>query len=382
MNWRSGSAHHKLPRRARLHGWRQVLTSAMTLVVAVLALLLVIANLTTAGSGDQKADAAATERVRAERQTVLASTPTLQPPGIVFVDGTAMDDLGVFLAVAGRTAGAPVGDIVNRAALIGVRVNGEAYLLDSPATDWTLTGASEFRLGLRGRAEERSLRLDVSLEFSPRGYPGSVRVVGPATGALAALSPATGASSFSLLIEVEDEAGRPLRSMLTRDGRLLVAREPLPASSVVDHFTGALLDVSHATEFGYLPRAVGGWAFTICDESGAPGESCIVSWRKSGRGYIAPVPGVLTCPGGRTLRFSTEQVVLTFRLAASVQGTVDFECEPEELDAGRALLPDGDWLISAESPGGEPLSITVADDGTLRVGPVAGVTGCPCRQGS
>lgn len=69
--------------------------------------------------------------------------------------------------------------------------------------------------------------------------------------------------------------------------------------------------------------------------------------REEGPGLTAPVPGTLSCPGGRELRFASADVTLTFRLAGSVQGTIEFACEPEALDAGRAILPDGHWLISA-----------------------------------
>jgi hypothetical protein len=206
--------------------------------------------------------------------------------------------------------------------------------------------------------------------------------MGQASGAIAAMAPAPGSDGISVLIEVADEAGQPYPAVLTTEGRLLVAREQLSPSAVVDYFTGAELDVSNMSAFGRLPQSVGGWTFTICHDSAAPGGSCIVSWRKSGRGFSVPVAGTLSCPGGRTLQLATDNVVLLFRLAASVQGTVNFECEPESFEAGRALLPDGDWLISAMSPAGQPLSVVAADDGTLRIGTVAGVQGCPCRRGS
>ncbi|MBE0610257.1 MAG: hypothetical protein IH609_12820 [Dehalococcoidia bacterium] len=369
------------PRR-RLRGRRLWFALAAASAAAVVAVLLVIANVVAPGENDTGVDADATSAARAARQTEVAATPTRSAPGVVVVEGVEMDDLGPFLAVAGRTPGEPVGEIVNRAALIGVRLAGEGFVLDSPVTDWTLVGLSEFALGLRGRAGERNLRIGVSLEFSVRGYPGSLRRTSQATGAIAALTPAPGADSISILIEVEDEAGLTYPSVLTPGGRLLVAREPLPPSTVVDYFTGAEVDTSKAREFGRLPRSVGGWAFTICHDSGAAGGACIVSWRKSGRGYTVPVPGTLSCPGGRELRFASADATLTFRLSGSVQGTIEFACEPEALDAGRAILPDGDWFISAIASSGEPLSVTVANDGTLYVGTVQGVTGCPCRRGS
>lgn len=381
LHRRTGTIEAVPAPRRRLRGRRLWFALAAAAVAAVVAVLLVIANIAAPGAEDAGTDVAATEAARA-RQTQVAATPTRSAPGVVVVEGVAMDDLGPFLAVTGQTPGEPIGEIVNRAALIGVRLAGEVFVLDSPVTDWTLVGLSEFALGLRGRAGERNLRLGVSLEFSVRGYPGSLRRTSQATGAIAALAPAPGADSISLLIEVEDEAGLTYPSVLTPEGRLLVAREPLPLSSVVDYFTGAEVDTSKARSFGRLPRSVGGWAFTICHDSAAPGGACIVSWRKSGRGYSVPVAGTLSCPGGRELRFASADATLTFRLAASVQGTVEFACEPEGLDAGRAILPDGDWFISAMSSSGEPLSVTVAGDGTLYVGAVQGVMGCPCRRGS
>ncbi|MCL4240502.1 MAG: hypothetical protein KJ048_04040 [Dehalococcoidia bacterium] len=369
-------------RERRLGGRRLWFALAAAGIAAALVALLVIANIAAPGAEDASADVAATEAARGARQTRVAATPTRSAPGVVVVAGMEMDDLGPFLAVTGRSPGEPVGEIVNRAALIGVRLTGEGYLLDSPATDWTLVPSSVFSLGLRGAAGERNLRVQVSLEFSVRGNPGNIRAMSQASGAIAALSPEPGVGGMSVLIEVQDEAGLTYPAMLTPEGRLLVAREPLPPSAVVDYFTGGELDVSEARTFGQLPRSAGGWAFTICHDSGAPGEACVVSWRKSGRGYAAPAPGTLSCPGGRVLQFTMQEAVLRFTLAASVQGTNTFACEPELLEAGRALIPDGDWIISAAAPTGEPIPVVVAGDGTLHLGTVGGVTGCPCRRGT
>ena len=370
------------PRR-RLRGRRLWFALAVASAAAVVAVLLVIANVVDPGENDTGVDADATSAARAARQTQVAATPTRSAPGVVVVEGVEMDDLGPFLAVTGRTPGEPVGEIVNRAALIGVRLTGEGFLLDSPVTDWTSVNVNApYAWGLRGRAGERNLSINITVEYVATRFEGTLRYISNATGALIGLSAAPGSSGASVLIEVEDEAGLQYPSFLTPEGRLLVSREPLPADAVLDYFTGAELDVSEARAFGRLPRSVGGWAFTICHDSAAPGGACIVSWRKSGRGYTVPVPGTLSCPGGRELRFASADATLTFRLSASVQGTIEFACEPEALDTGRAILPDGDWLISATSSSGEPLSVTVAGDGTLHVGTVQGVTGCPCRRGS
>ncbi|NJD66213.1 MAG: hypothetical protein FIB00_13430 [Chloroflexi bacterium] len=369
------------PRR-RLRGWRLWFALAAAGAAAVLAVLLVIANIAAPGTGDAGADVAATEAARGARQTQVAATPTRSAPGVVVVEGVEMDDLGPFLAVTGRTPDEPVGEIVNRAALIGVRLAGDGFVLDSPVTDWTsvMNVNAPYAWGLRGRAGERTLLVNITAEYVETRFEGTLRRIGEATGALIGISAAPGSSGASILIEVSDESGRPYRSMLTPEGRLLVSREPLGRTTVVDYFTGAALDVGPARPFGILPTAAGGWTFTICNDSGA--GACIVSWRQSGQGYAVPAPGILSCPGGRELRYASADFTLTFRRAGSVQGTVEFACEPEPLDPGRAFLPDGNWLISAAKPDGTPVSVTVAGDGTLYIGDVAGVTGCPCRGGS
>jgi hypothetical protein len=372
------------PIRDRRPGGRRLwFALAGTGAAAVLAVLLVVANVLAPDDQSPAPDVEASRSASAARQTRVAATPTRTAPGVVVLDGVEMDDLGSFLAVTGRTPGEPIGEIVNRAALIGVRLAAEGFVLDSPATDWASVNVNApYAWGLRGRVGERNLRINITAEYVSTRFEGTLRYISNATGALIGLSAAPGSSGASVLIEVEDDAGLQYPSILTPEGRLLVSREPLPAGAVLDYFTGAELDVSAARAFGQLPGSVGGWAFTICHDSGAPGGACIVSWRKSGRGYTVPVPGTLSCPGGRELRFASADATLTFRLAGSVQGTIEFACEPEALDAGRAILPDGHWLVSATSSSGEPLSVTVANDGTLYIGDIAGVTGCPCRRGS
>jgi DNA-binding CsgD family transcriptional regulator len=162
--------------------------------------------------------------------------------------------------------------------------------------------------------------------------------------------------------------------IVTAAGRLLLDPRPVPGTIVADYSSGQRLDVERMTQIGRLPLTHAGypseWFFTTCGDG-----RCSVSYRI--RQLVAPVAGTLLCQDGPNFDLDTGTFRLQFRDTGTLRNNPTWpgapgNCGPSRtVQAGDVLLEAFTHvLVSAISETGEPLSVAVAYDGTLYVGPL------------
>lgn len=348
---------------------RRLLLGGLALAGLLLAVLLVIANIVV----DDPEDEAATAPASASSPI---SGPTTVPPLRVTEDGTEFDDVGPFVLLAGP-GGGTIGQVDNRAYLATVQLKGTAFLGGSPSADWRVISRSRTYTLVMGRIGDRRVDLMVASD-TPRA---NVRILAAGVGPVLEVSTPENNRLPTLMLRAT-ESGRPLEVRLTPEGHLLVAARTLDPALVFDEPSGALIDVSIARPFGTLSRNATNWAMNLC--SNVPGEQvrCTVSWRRASRGFIAPAEGTFSCTGPRTLRYEADSFRLDFELSPAYAGATTFSCATEQIAAGKEVVPGGDWVVSAATADGTPLSIAVDAAGRVYVGPMTGDVSCPCIQGS
>lgn len=365
------------PASRRSRSRRRLLLWAAVGAASVLAGLLVIANLVVGGDeGGATSPAPLAPPVAGDR-----APPTPVP---VVEDGIQFEDFGPFLLPGGSGSGA-VGQVDNRTGLATVQLKGTSFVTSSASVEWSVVTFGPTFARLMGVVAGRRVDIVVQAE-DPRTR--MRRILGAGGPILEVSVPDSSRLPTLLLRGLVAADGRPLEVRLTREGRLLVAREPVPREWALDEPSGARIDLAAAHDFGVLSIGTGAWTFNIC-EGGPPAPHpahetvvCRVSWRRAGRGFEAPMEGVFSCVGSRTLRYEASGVRMDFELAPSTGGTPDFRCDPEPVPAGHLVVPDGDWIISASDMDGESLSVAVTGEGRVYLGPMKGDVDCPCAPGS
>ncbi len=197
-----------------------------------------------------------------------------------------------------------------------------------------------------------------------------------------------------LAVTARDAAGQVYRAAADSDGGLWLDPVPLAEATVLDYWTGEVLDVAESRSLGKL-EPEGQFHFTSCGVTPEK-RSCQVSYRPLA-GFVAPVAGTVTCwPREESRRLGPyDEPIAGIELDAG-----EFILRFERLHTGAALLsraenceerairrgdPLGNhyhYLIAATSVDGSRLSVAVALDGTLGVGDFEATFDCPCTQGN
>jgi hypothetical protein len=335
-------------------------------VAAAAATLLAAANLLDRG-GD------ASEPPARESATAAATSFALIAGPLVEIEGRQFRDLGRVLRPSNASTDA-VGIADHRAAMEVVPLVETVFLTNSASVEWTVVSNSLKDAYLRAVLSGR--QIDVAIHAIGEGR---VRRVATGVGPVLELQDTGGRPGTTLLIQAT-EGTQPLEVHITRDGRMLIAEEALPAGTVLDNFTGAAIDVSGARPFGTMSRTVVPETQNACEPTGgAPGGEalrCRVVWNRWIRGFTVPVDGVYSCSGARSLEFRGDGVRLVFVLRG--EASTAFACEPSEVSAGMMIVPDGEWVVAALNAEDAPLSIVVGMDGQVYVGEVRGIVTCPC----
>jgi len=330
------------------------------IAASMLVILLVVANIVVEDGEDEEL---------AEVRVVPTATgrPTPAPPVTVEIGGVTYDDSGQFFVRGGTELTGDVALVDNRAALSVVRLKGISYITASEFANWGVIGGGRGQVRLAGEVGGRRIELQIHTETSAS----RMRVLGSGVGPLAEVRAQFDSMTPTVMLRAISSGGSEIyQTHVTANGRLLVARQPLDSSMVIDNGSGAELDVSNARVIGALRGPIS----TAC----LPGSgelSCSVAWTRSNDGFRVPEDGVLTCPNNRTLAYGANGITLEFSLSSSST----FDCPEQPIAAGELIVPVGYWQVRARNGDGQYLSVAVAVDGTIYVGEIRGTTLCPCR---
>jgi hypothetical protein len=169
-------------------------------------------------------------------------------------------------------------------------------------------------------------------------------------------------------------------------GHLALSTAPVAAQTVTIYGSGQALDVSRLASTGQLPPAQASfpseWFLTMCD-----GGGCAVSYRV--RQLHAPVAGMVTCQHGPAFDLDTGTYVLHFRDAGTLTNNPTWRGQPGSCGVDR-WVQVGDvlneafthYVIRATTESGAPVSVVVAEDGSLYVGALDVAIACPPCRGS
>ncbi len=159
-------------------------------------------------------------------------------------------------------------------------------------------------------------------------------------------------------------------------GHLWLDPTPVPPNNVVDYNTGVGLDVRGMKRIGWLPSAgrSGAFFFTICNPTG-----CAYTDRLAAT-LTSPITGTLTCRSGTDFDLVGDGYRLQYRdvqsslrpLNSTPTATPAAACgQSFAIQAGEPIDDTGaHYVVHAVASDGEPLSVVVAYDGTLYVGPL------------
>lgn len=160
-------------------------------------------------------------------------------------------------------------------------------------------------------------------------------------------------------------------------GHLLLDPAPAPGDAVVYYTTGQGLDVHGMTAIGRLAAAqqsgFGAFYFTVCEAG-----TCGFTYRTSQ--VVAPIAGSVTCESGADFDLRTADFTLQFRDTDLVRknwppglpSPTPGACGASRSVQAGDVIATGftHYLVHAVSGSGEPLSVVVANDGTIYVGQV------------
>ena len=343
---------------------RRIWLAAIGILVLFFSGLLLAANLLV-GEGEEIA------AVRVVPTATPRATP--RPPAVVSVGIERFDDTGPFLSL-GEESGLPlIGSAENRAGMSVVDLHNKAFVSQSEFAQWLIVGGSRGQLRIRSVLGGRAV--DVLLSAGHQST--RIRTLAAGVGPVAEVSSQFDSISPILLVRAYDQNGKQLRTHVTVDGRLQIAREPIPATWVVERTTGSRLEIGEATAFGQIALAGDVAATTFCGLPASDGIRCGVTWNRA-RGWRPPAEAVVSCTGPTSMRFEANGLRLDFSRGLSLNRGSDLTCEPQTVPEGMLVIPEGDWEVVASTSAGEQLSVGVTSDGTLFIGTFTGRLDCPC----
>jgi DNA-binding CsgD family transcriptional regulator len=168
----------------------------------------------------------------------------------------------------------------------------------------------------------------------------------------------------------QDSRGlRQYHATVDNSGELFVSTEPIGGSEVIDQSTGASLDVSGAQVLGVVASRL---LSTSCDSM----SRCAVG--VVGGAFPAPANGQVGCDSAGRFEFVDFASGTRFTFEGFNGYTVpSCPAEPKVLIANDPIV-GGYFIAHATDSHGHPLSLAVAEDGTMFAGAFAPTTGCPC----
>lgn len=160
-------------------------------------------------------------------------------------------------------------------------------------------------------------------------------------------------------------------------GHLWLDAAPVSPGSVVHYGTGVGLEARGMQVIGKLPSVrdakSGAFFFTVCDP-----PTCGFTYRVAQ--LVAPFAGTIECQGLTEFDLVTPNFRLQFRDTDLVRRSwppglpspTPVRCGASRVVRAGELISDGftHYVVHAVSGSGEPLSVVVANDGTLYVGPL------------
>jgi DNA-binding CsgD family transcriptional regulator len=202
--------------------------------------------------------------------------------------------------------------------------------------------------------------------------------------------------------EATDRDSLPHRIALDSTGTVWVSLTPIAQSTVLEEWTGEVIDTSTLTRLGRLEPAgrPGNYAsptfyFSSCSRYLDPHAACEVSYRPY-HATIAPVGGTLRCLSAAELAPISNGAIygemeldagafkLRFREVYTSGGPPRTwpTCDTRQVQAGDVIGSHYHYVITALRPDGTPLDAVVALDSTLYVGEITREFHCPCTSGN
>lgn len=328
------------------------------LAVGALAVLLVVANIVVDDPGDEEAARAAAPLLSPTARPQVQ----LKAPAGLSLEGVEYDDAGTFLTVAGAKT-PDFQSLENRPGLVQVKFAETGFVSASEFAAWEVFATSRNVYRMRSKLGERTVEVRVSAADQVTQLRDLAKGIGPVVEASSQFE----AYRPTIRIRVYAEDGQQLQARVTEDGRLLVAKAPIPTTWVLDRDTGVRLKTEGALSLGKLQISLGSTSVsTVCSMLSSE-PRCSVTWFRSNR-LLTDVEGAVTCVGPSSLRFEAAGVRLGISKRTVPANDPPLQCEPFIAPAGSRIVPDGDWEIRATTLDGADLSVGVTSDGTLLVG--------------
>lgn len=190
----------------------------------------------------------------------------------------------------------------------------------------------------------------------------------------------------SVIIWAEDAGRADHPVAVDAAGHLLLDPAPVAGDVVAVYASGEALAVRSMAVVGRLApvrrtQYPTEWFFNMCEA-----ERCDLSYRVGP--LKAPFAGTVVCQHGPEFDLDGGTFRLRFRDAGTLRDNRIWP-GPPAADCGRGRTVQAEevitesflhYIVTAVSAGGEPLSVVVAQDGTLYVGTLAATASCPpCR---
>jgi hypothetical protein len=187
------------------------------------------------------------------------------------------------------------------------------------------------------------------------------------------------------LVFAEDANGAEHTIALTPGGDLQLDPLPVAGNLAIVYASGQQIDLTGMEPIGHIPAVRRSYpsefVFTMCDTS-----PCRLSYRVGS--LLAPVAGTISCGQGDEFDLDAGAFRLQFRDAGTLRNNPLWLGPPASgrgssrtVQAGAIITPSfAHYIVSAVSQTDQPLSVAVAEDGTLYVGHTNSTATCPpCR---
>ncbi|MGI8927530.1 MAG: helix-turn-helix transcriptional regulator [Tepidiformaceae bacterium] len=336
----------------------RVLIGAVAAVAVVLALFLLLRDEAAAPTAAPGLESVATDTPAATAAATAAPTVPVSVVG-----GRLMFDAGLLFRASGSSPGSGIANTSPRESLVLVDFSGPSLLrFDLGVVRWSRLGSSPGIALLTATVSGHTYRLLL-------GAGDKTTVFLHGDGGIEIYSQAPGGRPV-VTLTVDNGAGNDYHAELGLDGRLYLSTDPIALNLAIERSTGEALDISAAVRLPPLgPRfAPSTPHFTDCLLG-----PCRGVWRG---GQIAlPVSARLTCDVGGPIQLAAADFTL-------VLTRLDFSgCEVARdlaLPMGSTLIPPAPYEITAFIAG-EQIDVGLARDGTLYIGTITPLFGCPCR---